>query len=70
MSNENFKHHENRGKIYGWSRLYTQQCQCDIIMQVPDVGEFENHIFEPKFKKKLRSLNSTEKVIFLNKLLN
>jgi len=31
-----------------------------IIMQVTDVGEFENHIFEPK----LRSLNSTEKVIF------
>ena len=35
-----------------------------IIMQVTDVGEFENHIFEPKFKEKLRSLNSTEKVIF------
>ena len=35
-----------------------------IIMQVTDVGEFENHIFERKFKEKLRSLNSTEKVIF------
>ena len=35
-----------------------------IIMQVTDVGEFENHIFEPKFKEKLRSLNSTENVIF------
>ena len=38
-----------------------------IIMQVTNVGEFENHIFEPKFKEKLRSLNSTEKVIFFTK---
>ena len=35
-----------------------------IIMQVTDVGEFENHISVPKCKEKLRSLNSTEKVIF------
>ena len=33
-------------------------------MQVTDVGEFENHISVPKCKEKLRSLNSTEKVIF------
>ena len=33
-------------------------------MQVTDVGEFENRISVPKCKEKLRSLNSTEKVIF------
>ena len=32
MSNENFKHHENRGKIYGRSGLYIERCQCDILL--------------------------------------
>ena len=32
MSNENFKHHENRGKVYGRSRLYIERCQCDILL--------------------------------------
>ena len=32
MSNENFKHHENRGKVYGRSKLYIERCQCDILL--------------------------------------
>ena len=45
MSNQNLKHHENRGKVYGRSRLRIERCQCDIIMQVNGAVEFKNHIF-------------------------
>ena len=31
-SNENFKHHENRGKVYGRSRLYIERWQCNILL--------------------------------------
>ena len=32
MSNENFKHHEDQGEIYGRCTLYIEWCQCDILL--------------------------------------
>ena len=71
MSNENYIHHENWGKV-GKKSMGGLACtpigMWYIILQVTNIGEFENHIVVLKFKEKLRSLKPTENLKFSHKL--
>ena len=63
MSNENFKHHENRGKIYGRSGLYIERCQCDILLCKSTAPLSSKSYFFSKFARTLCTINPTGKCV-------
>ena len=63
MSNENFKHHENQGKIYGRSGLYIERCQCDILLCKSTAPLSSKIIFLFEICPKLCTINPTGKCV-------
>ena len=63
MSNENYKHHENRGKVEG-GLTCTFQGTLFLILLCKVAGDFENHFCLRNWLEKLCSLNPTDKCFF------